>query len=530
MPILQANQISYQFADGERLFADISVTLQHRRVGLVGRNGSGKSLLARLLLGELSPTSGHVVRLASALSYSQLSSDLLNRQVSIAHFLDLESALHALAQIESGSCDDKWFERLGERWCLKQDLEAELSAMGLPADVFFPCAQLSGGQLAKLKLWKLFQSEAQLLVLDEPSNHLDHPGRLWLCEQLRQFQGHVLLISHDRLLLRQMEQIWELSSLGLTQFGGNYDHYSEQKQQQVAAIERQLDSVHKQQKALQRQTQLNKEKANQRAAQGMKARRSGSQPKIILNGLRDKATLSSSHRLKNEAGRSARLQQKEQTLQSRQDQGYDYKFYMDSAPQKGGQLLSIVAGELPFVHTQPIHLQLCHGDKVWLQGDNGCGKSTLLKVIQGKQVLLEGSCQVNVPVYYLDQHFALLPTHLSMLEAMQQMCSGMSESDARTLLAGIGMRRDDVYRRVEQLSGGEKMKLAMLIVSHQANAPLLLLDEPDNHLDLDAKTLLAKTLAQYRGALILVSHDHEFVNQVNVTGRYCLALPDKPHR
>lgn len=523
MPILQANQVSYQFANGETLFADISVTLQHRRVGLVGRNGSGKSLLARLLMGELSPTSGHAIRLGSALRYSQLPSELLNGQVSIARFLDLEPALHALTQIEAGACDDQWFELVGERWSLKQDLQADLLAMGLPADVFFSCAQLSGGQLAKLQLWKLFQSQAQLLVLDEPSNHLDHAGRLWLCEQIRQFQGHVLLVSHDRMLLREMEQIWELSSLGLTQYGGNYDHYFAQKQQHAAAIERQLDSVHKQQKALQRQSQRNKEKANQRAAQGMKTRRSGSQPKILLNGLRDKATLSRSHRLKNEAGRSEKLQQKEQALQSRQEQGHDYKLYMESATQKGGQLLSIVAGKLPFVQTQPIHLQLYHGDKVWLEGDNGCGKSTLLKVIQGKQVLLEGSCQINVPVYYLDQHFALLPNLMSMLEAMQQMCCGISESDARTLLAGIGMRRDDVYRRIEQLSGGEKMKLAMLIVSHQANAPLLLLDEPDNHLDLDAKILLAKTLAHYRGALILVSHDHDFVTQVGVTGCCLLA-------
>ncbi|NVD08785.1 ABC-F family ATP-binding cassette domain-containing protein [Vibrio sp. JPW-9-11-11] len=522
MPILQANQISYQFADGESLFDQLSVTLQHQRVGLVGRNGSGKSLLARLLLGELQPTSGTVSRSVSVGSYSQLPSVLLDSDASIARVLNIEPVLYALAQIEAGSCDNKWFDRVGERWSLKQDLEAELEGLGLPGHAFFPCAQLSGGQLAKLQLWQLFQSGAELLVLDEPSNHLDHSGRIWLREQIRQFNGYVLLVSHDRLLLRDMEQIWELSSLGLTQYGGNYDHYYAQKQQQVAAIERQLDTVHKQQKHLQRQAQRNKEKADQRVAQGMKIRRSGSQPKILLNGMRDKATLTAAHRLKNEGGRSEMLQQKAQALQSRREQGYDYKFSMDSATQKRGQLISVVAGELPFGQQQPIHLQLNHGDKLWLEGDNGSGKSTLLNVLLGQQALNGGYCQVNAPVYYLDQHFGLLPHGVSILDALQQCCAGLRESDARTLLAGIGFRRDKVYRWVEQLSGGEKMKLAMLMVSLQKSAPILLLDEPDNHLDLDSKALLADTLARYRGALILVSHDQDFVVQSGVTQRYCL--------
>ncbi|UPQ90269.1 ATP-binding cassette domain-containing protein [Vibrio sinaloensis] len=523
MPILQAHQLSYQFADGKSLFNDVSVTLRHKRVGLVGRNGSGKSVLADVLSGERRPTSGYVKVTKKVHTYHQLPSSLLNSDLTIAGYLNLEPQLHALAQIESGKCDQHWFDLVAEQWSLKYDLQNQLLALGLPSDVHFPCAKLSGGQLAKLQLWQLFQSDAQLLVLDEPSNHLDQAGRMWLRDQLRQFYGYVVLVSHDRLLLREMDQIWQLSSLGLTQYGGNYDHYYAQQQQHAAAIERQLDSVHKQQKALQRQAQRNKEKADQRTAQGMKVRRSGSQPKILLNGLRDKATSAVAHRNKNELGRSACLQQKVQALTARQARDQTQKFYMHDAIQKRGPLISLVNAVLPFGQCEPIHFQLGHGDKLWLKGDNGSGKSTLLNVIRAKQTLKGGRCLVNAPVYYLDQHFALLAPELSMLEAFHQRCATIPASEARTLLAGIGFRRDDVHRKVAHLSGGEKMKLAMLIVSHQDSAPILLLDEPDNHLDLDSKILLARTLASYPGAVMMVSHDSDFAEQSGVTLSYQLS-------
>jgi ATPase subunit of ABC transporter with duplicated ATPase domains len=136
--------------------------------------------------------------------------------------------------------------------------------------------------------------------------------------------------------------------------------------------------------------------------------------------------------------------------------------------------------------------------------------------------LSSGELQINRPVCYLDQHFGLLSPELSMLENMLEHCAGMLENDARTLLAGIGFRRDSVFRQASQLSGGEKMKLAMLIVSHQPESPLLLLDEPDNHLDLDSKLLLADALRNYQGAFVIVSHDMDFVAESGVTQSYLL--------
>lgn len=522
MPLLQANKISYQFDNGERLFDQLSCTLNQRRVGLIGRNGIGKSLLSAILTKTLAPTEGTVELHTSVASYSQLPSELLSSEVTIAQYLKLDSVLEALTRIESGDCNPKWFDIVGEQWQLRQALSNELAALGLPNNPDFPCQQLSGGQLARLQLWQLFKSQAGLLVLDEPSNHLDSQAREWLLQQIRDYPQAILLISHDRQLLRKMEYIWELSSLGLTEYGGNYDFYRRQKDLETDAIERQVVSIQKQQKHLVQQAQLNRERAEQRAAQGNKIRKQGGQPKILLNGMRSRATAAASNRLKNETSRKDLLQAKAQDLQARQERLKPQKMHLNEGNQSGSRLVTMIHAQLPAGRVQPITLQLSAKARLRLSGRNGCGKSTLLHVIAGRQNLVGGEMRVNASVFYLDQHFGLLDESRSMLDNMMLFCAGLQESDARTLLAGIGFRRDRVFRLVEQLSGGEKMKLAMLVVGHQAESPLLLLDEPDNHLDLDSKRLLASTLQAYQGAFVLVSHDDEFVAECGVSEEYQL--------
>jgi len=522
MPLLQATHLSYQFDNGETLFRDISCTLNDRRVGLVGRNGAGKSLLVSLLTKQLSPTSGQIILNGKVATYSQLPSTLLDGNVTVAQFLGLDLVLDALKQVEQGSCDSRFFDLIGERWQLESELAAELLALNLPADFSMPCRALSGGELARLQLWQLFQSDADLLVLDEPSNHLDQQAKQWLIEQMAQFSGHILLVSHDRALLRHMTQIWELSSLGLAQYGGNYDFYAEQKSQTVLALERQLNSANKEQKRLELEAQKNREKAEQRAAKGNRMRRQGSQAKIILDGMKDSATASVSNRLKNERGRSAQIKQKSQAIKVKLEQVKAQKMHLQSATLRNHSIASIVDGTLPFGIGEPINLQVTAQSKLHLQGGNGSGKSTLLKVLLGHYPLRTGELRVNSPLYYLDQHFGLLRSELSMLENLQHFCHGVLESDARTLLAGIGFRRDAVYRLAGQLSGGEKMKLAMLVVSHQSTQPLLLLDEPDNHLDIEAKQLLASALNHYQGGFILVSHDEDFAEECGVSEKVVL--------
>lgn len=522
MPVIQANKISYQFDNGDRLFSDISCSLSDKRVGLVGRNGVGKSLLAGMLTKKHRPTSGSVVINATHDTYSQQPSQWLMNSTTVADYLGVTDKITALQHIENGDCDDKWFEMLADDWTIKQRLSQQLAELGLPREVNFPCSKLSGGQLARLQLWRLFNSEVDLLVLDEPSNHLDGEAKAWLIEKMAQFSGHILLISHDRQLLRQMDQIWELSQLGLVQYGGNYDVYSEQKQRERNALERQIEAVRGEQKKLEVQAQRNHEKAQQREAQGNKLRKSGSQSKLILDGMKDSATASLSNRLKNDNNRRTMLAQKHHALSGRYEQITPQKIYLEQGEASRAKRLNIVSGILPFGSRETINLILEGNSRLHLCGGNGSGKSTLLKVLRGDICLESGELKINHPVCYLDQHFGLINESHSILDNLMEYCSGIIESDARTLLAGIGFRRDTVYRQASLLSGGEKMKLAMLIASHQPLSPILLLDEPDNHLDLDSKQLLAEALRSYQGAFILVSHDDDFVNESGVTQRYTL--------
>ncbi|MFT6528803.1 MAG: ATPase subunit of ABC transporter with duplicated ATPase domains [Psychrosphaera sp.] len=516
MPILQAYNLSHQFENGDRLFEQLSCSMVKNRIGLVGRNGVGKSILASLLSGEQKPHSGIITLPKSLLMYRQQPCHLLSGDFTIAQYLGIDDVLEALNRVESGDCSESLFDVIGENWDLLSKLIQQLKAIGLPPDADFPCAKLSGGELARLQLWKMFESDVELLILDEPSNHLDVQARLWLLESMRTFKGAILLISHDRVLLREMEEIWELSGHGIKVYGGNYDVYTEQKCIELHAVERQLASVIKQKKKLDVQTQINREKAEQRAAQGNKLRKEGSHGKSLLDSKKDNATARASNRNKNDLLRQAHLQEKEGRLKAKKEQLNRQKLYLDDSPSRVGKVVSIIEGVLPFGRDKPISLQVYANEKIYLTGRNGSGKSTLLKTLLGDYSLQQGELQLNTPLYYLDQHFSVIRTDLSILDNLLFQCNCIKESDARTLLAGIGFRRDSVFRIGSTLSGGEKMKLAMLIASHQPEKPFLLLDEPDNHLDLESKMMLAIALYNYRNGLILISHDHDFANESGV--------------
>lgn len=517
MPLLHASHLSYQFEDGEYLFDNISCHLQARLTGLIGRNGSGKSILADLLSKKRIPTTGSVTLNTHVQRYHQFTLNDIPPHITIAQYLEVETALDALDMIKQGHIDTKWFDIVGDNWRLEEDISHLLLQLKLPNNVNMLCQQLSGGQLSGLRLWKLFQSDAGLLILDEPSNHLDSDAKQWLIKQMQHFSGYILLISHDRLLLREMDRIWMLSSLGLQEYGGNFDFYFNQKTQEQRSIERQLSTIQKQQTKRLKQHQSNKEKADKRAAMGNKTRKKGSQSKMLLNAMKDKATARASSRMNHHQSQSESLQQAVNQLNARIEPPQDHHLTLPNPSTKKCALLRIDNGVLPYGSTTPIQLTLYSNDKIHLQGANGCGKSTLLHVVLEKINLKQGTMNINVPLYFLDQHLDLSTNNQSILVYIQCYNHSANETKNRILLAGIGFRGDSIYRTVNQLSGGEKVKLALLTVNLDTHQPLMLLDEPDNHLDIESKQMLANMLAAYEGAFMLISHDKDFVKQCGIT-------------
>ncbi|WP_210473523.1 ABC-F family ATP-binding cassette domain-containing protein [Vibrio crassostreae] len=518
MPTILANNLSFQLDTGEWLFKDITFNLSTRLTGLVGRNGAGKSLLLSLLTGQTQPASGSVSRQGSIGFYSQLPSDLLDREINIADFLGINEKLNALRAIEQGSCELEHFNIVGDDWGLQESTQQLLATLKITSELTTPCNTLSGGQLALLQLHRLFTSNHDMLILDEPSNHLDNDGRNWLLMQCQQFEGKVLVVSHDRSLLRHMEGIYHLNSLGLRFYKGNYDDYFKQISSQNEALDKQITHHQSEKRRLERQAQANKEKAQQREAQGNRLRKSGSQPKILLDAMNDKAGRTQGASAISQNNLKEQNQDKLQFLKEQQEQLKPQALYLQqSNSKKKNALLTVEDCRLEYGAGTTIHFSLSQGERCYLTGANGCGKSTLLKAIHNEHSNYTGTIKRLGSTVYLDQHFGLLDTNDTMFDSLMAHSCSMTESNARTLLAGIGFRRDSVYRKVAHLSGGEKMKLAMLIVSHKQDSPLLLLDEPDNHLDIDSKQILASALRDYQGAFILVSHDTDFVEEVGVS-------------
>jgi ATPase subunit of ABC transporter with duplicated ATPase domains len=210
-------------------------------------------------------------------------------------------------------------------------------------------------------------------------------------------------------------------------------------------------------------------------------------------------------------------QERLKELKQNQEQQRKLSLTLASSAKQNNRVLDTVALILPFGYDKPLHISLDYGDRIHLIGSNGSGKSTLLKCIAGLIIPRQGQIYKRSQPIYLDQHFGMLKNASDSVQTyIQKKCAHLTEMDIRTLLAGIGFRRDRVYQQLSTLSGGELMKIAMLSVSHQQEKNiLLLLDEPDNHLDLEAKKYLAQIIQEYQGPFLLVSHDKNFTHSIS---------------
>ena len=522
MAVLQLNELHFQLDSGDNLFSGVSASLNTGKVGVVGKNGAGKSLLMSLIAKRQPAFTGSITVTPSLAFYQQSISAITDQ--TIAAFLGVESALQALTQISNGQCEQYLFDVVGEQWQLPETLSQQLMSMGLPRDPMTHCSVLSGGQQAKLRLWRTLEQKAELNLLDEPSNHLDREGRRWLLDCLSAHRGAVIIVSHDRELLRTVDKIWELASGKLHQYAGNYDAYAHAKTVQQTAAEQKLKSLNKQKASMHRTAQLNAEKAEQRAAQGNKARVRGSQPKVLLDAMRDRATAAASNRNSNLRQRQRSVTKKIDELKDTVQVSKPQNWTLATPTQRRKWLVR--AKELVLQHGShcPLTFTLTSSTKLSLRGNNGTGKSSLLKTLLGTLPRTSGELMCNCEFFYLDQHFSDFDTNVSALDYLSQHCSHLDSSFARTLLANIGLRGDFVYRPVKCLSGGEKVKLALLIANNQKQFNVLLLDEPDNHLDLDSKAHLAKALSEYPSAFIMVSHDEDFIADSGVTEAITISL------
>lgn len=519
-PYFVLHQLTCQFADGETLFGPLDLAFDRSRCGLVGRNGVGKTQLLRLIAGRERPGNGHVESHA-ALAYVAQQPEIA-ADTTLAQLLGYGEVFAALARIEQGQplADD--IDRLEGRWDLNDRLQNAFVAAGLPAfDPLRSASSLSGGERMRAALCGALLGEADFLLLDEPTNHLDSVGRAWLYQQLDQWRGGLLIASHDRQLLARMERIVELTPGALRSYGGNYDDYRRQRDTEQQAARADLEHAREERR---------RTRARQQKEHDMSQRRSAQTLRVV-----DTLNIASFERV---AYKSAA----KESLGTLRKQHQDQRDSLDAAVREAYQrveeeqpvLLALPGSEvsankqvlvleqlqLPFVSAPPLDLRIDGPMRVALTGPNGCGKSTLLKTVLGQLTALSGHCHCPLSTAYLDQTLSQLDPNLSVMEHLGLQDSPLAEGALRTRLAQLQLGADRIALPLGSLSGGERLKAALACALWRRQpAQLLLLDEPTNHLDLASSLAIETALADFPGAMLVVSHDEDFLQALRPTHR-----------
>lgn len=519
--LVAGDTLAYLLPDGTDLFSNITFSIGPRqRVALVGHNGSGKSSLARLLAEKSVPSRG---QLTVHGQISLLAQDAAPpRDLRIVDYLQVGTKFDALTRSNAGTATADDLSLIADDWGLEDALHRELQEVGLghmsPTHLI---TNLSGGEWLRLQILGVQQSNPDLLILDEPSNHLDQDGRAWLESWLRDAPFAWLLISHDRHLLALPDQIWELTPTGLDVYGGNYAHYlAEKTTHQHAAISRVAHAKQAERRA-QRDQQVVRERLEHRAAKGRRERAKGSQPKIVLDGRKARSQHTASRLTQIKHARLSAAQDRVVTAQSQVKGTPPVQFDAGASEVHSHQPVLDIEG-LCFGYgartlLNQFNLAVRGPQRLHLAGENGSGKSTLLDLIAGRKMPNKGTMTCTVPIGYLLQREDHGP-EATPLDRCLAYRPGWQETDIRTSLARAGLRREKAVTAFDLLSAGERLRADLVrLLNCPEPAQLLLLDEPSNHLDIDALEALEAALRTYRGALIFTSHDPVFVETMNVS-------------
>ena len=523
---LHLDHLCLTLPDGRLLLDNLNHSFHAKTTGIVGANGSGKSLLGQLLAGDRAPSSGHVRRDGHVHVVSQQLEP--GRFSTVAALAGVEHILQALQRITEGSLDDHDHALATGHWDCAARLRAELDLNGLghlTADT--PTHALSGGERQRIALLGAWLSKADWLILDEPSNHLDREQQQKLAQQIQRWPNGLVMISHDRVLLELMDEIVELSPTGLAVYGGNYSHYVAARELEQQAFQATLQGERTQAKREQREMAVQMERQQRRYARGDRNARDGSQTKLITNAQKERSENSQGKLRLNQ--QLAREQRQQRIADARARCAADIQRIMlppETVVPNGKLVLQLNDLILPFGHVAPISFTLTGPLRMAITGANGSGKSTLLQVIAGRLVPRAGEVICTVEVGWLDQHAGLEHPDRTAVQWLHESNPELPEAEARTRLAQLGIDADRVLLQTAQLSGGERLKIALAALLHAHRPPqLLLLDEPDNHLDLPSKLALEQMLGQYQGALLVVSHDDAFIEALGVDQTLHLLRP-----
>ena len=505
--ILSCQNISKAFVENQVL-KNVSFHIEdHEKAAIVGINGAGKTTLLRIIVGEMTPDDGQVVLAKDkTLGYLAQNSTVDTSHTIYEELLSVKADLLRLEEkirecendmkhADGDALEDlmKQYTSLthafetGGGYLYRSELVGVLKGLGFTEDEFSkPVATLSGGQKTRVALGRLLLQNPYLIILDEPTNHLDMTSIAWLETYLLNYKGAVLIVSHDRYFLDRIAgKVIEIDQSKATTFMGNYSDYAVKKEQlRVAAwnayMNQQRDIKH-QEEVIEKLKSFNREKSIKRAE---------SREKML---------------------------DKIEVIEKPSEVRTDMKLTLTPRILSGNDVLTVEHLSKSFDSHKlftDVNFEIKRGEHVAIIGDNGSGKTTLLKILNGLVPADQGTFRLgsNVEIGYYDQEHHVLHSEKTLFEEISDDYPYLNNTQIRNVLAAFLFTGEDVFKRISDLSGGERgrVSLAKLVLS---NANFLILDEPTNHLDIMSKEILEDALNGYEGTILYVSHDRYFINR-----------------
>lgn len=510
--MLTISNIKKDYGLGEVLTDFSMVVHSGEKVGLIGANGSGKSTICKIISGLEKPDGGTIalgkkVRVGYLEQIPErVSGETLEERLwrGVSHLLELQKRMQQLEILmnehrqetqlvetyiqEYTKCVTS-FEAQGG-YSFESKIKRIVQGLGLTVPLSSKVADLSGGELARLQLAALLLVEPEIILLDEPTNHLDFSAIIWLEKYIEQYQGTVIIISHDRYFLdKTIARVVEIQHGRAEEYPGNYSAYLKEREVRYQIALKNFDN---QQKEIKRK---------QEAIKRLRQWASAADNEMLFK--RAKA-------MEKQLAKMDKL-----VKPTSADCAFQFKFGAERSGKEVVFFENVSKGFLEKPLFTSLDFKLFYGQRVGLVGPNGSGKSTILKLITNELEPDQGQIKLgsNLRLGYFDQHQEISNLDQSLLTAFRLDAPVMSETSARNILAYYGFRGDQVFKLVKELSGGERSRFMLLkMVYSQTN--FLILDEPTNHLDLPSIEILEEALVDYQGTLLVVSHDRYFLNQV----------------